>query len=855
MYTKNPCIASKLLLVLTILLTISCQRQQEQPAWLADSRGPQWPADWYFLLRNGPDTKFSLASYAAALADAQNRQTEKGLWDGFDEPWQVRGPSNLGGRINTIAVQPGNDQVIFLGFSLGGIWRTTDGGQQWEPVFDQQTFSAIGHIQFDPVNPNRVYAGTGDPNISGYPAIGDGLWRSDDLGESWTRLGPVPLGIISKVLIRPDNPNHLLVGNMGIPFERSAERGLYKSTDGGQSWQQTLFVSNQAGIIDLVSHPALPERVFAASWDRVRSNQESFVSGPNARIYRSNDGGSTWTPLTNGLPTSNQGRIGLCIAPSNPQHIYAMYVGLNSQLFDIFESNDGGDSWSSILATAGAPPYFDALGGFGWYFGKIRVSPTNEDELWLLGVDLWHSSDGGYSWNTATPPWYEDIVHADKHDLVFNAQGHILLGTDGGLSRFDNATDGWYKADNIPTNQVYRVAMDAFRPAMVFGGMQDNGSSGGISPDTEWPRIYGGDGFQMAFRPDEAGAFYAETQNGGIVVTPDDGANWYGAFDGIDAQDRISWDAPYFISPHNPDVLYTATYRVYRSDSGLYPNFSPISEDLTDGIIFAPRFHTITGIDESPIQEGLLYACTVDGNVWKRNPGGSWQAIHPGLPNRYVSSVKASPSQTSAVFVSLSGYRNNDFRPHIYRSNQGGQGWQSIAGDLPNLSINDLLVIPGYADSIIFAATDGGVYGTRDGGQHWLRLGNNMSWIPVYDLVYNPQLQELIAGTFGRSIQTYPLAQLLPEAPSSTSRPLAGSYWRVFPNPVQDQFFIKKQAGSMRSSRLSVRLYDARGRLQPISHRLEEESIQVDCRQLPPGVYFLQIEEDGGSTVEKIVIR
>lgn len=811
--------------------------------------GPQWPSDLFFLQRAGPEGKFSLERYVEGLAQARAMAAEKGDWAGFDLDWNVRGPRNLGGRVNTIAVDPQNDDVILVGFSLGGVWRTDDGGENWYPIFDDQPFSAIGHIAFDPTNSNVIYVGTGDPNISGYPAIGDGLYRSADGGLTWTRLGPTSLGIISKVYVHPEDPQTLLAGSMGLPFAPSDQRGLYRSADGGQTWTQTLFVSNQAGIIDLVAHPDNPDVIFAASWDRIRSNQQSFVSGPNARIYRSDDAGLTWTMLTQGLPTTgDMGRIGLCIAPGNPNHLYALYVGTDSQVHDIYESLNGGQSWASVLAPNSASPLEDGvLGGFGWYFGQIRVSPDDENDIWLLGVDLWRSRDGGVNWEEGAPPWFVYDVHADKHDLVFNSQGHLLLGTDGGLSRSLDDAENWENAEDIPTNQVYRVAFDTYRPEQVFGGMQDNGSSGGASLDEDWPRIFGGDGFQMAFRPDQFGAFYAETQNGGIVGTDSDGDNWFGATDGIDPSDRVNWDAPYFISTHNPDVLYTGTYRVYRSDAGVYPVFGAVSDDITDGNIFGPRYHTISTLHESPVVEGLLYAGTTDGNVWRGEEGGlgGWTPIFSGLPDRYVTSVKASPDDVQRVYVCLSGYRAGDFQPHLYRSDNQGANWVNIAGDLPNLSINDVWIIPGHQDSILFAATDGGVYGSKNGGENWERLGANMTFIPVYDLEWNPETNELIAATFGRSIQTYPLDSLLAaEPPVAATDPAALPIgkWSIAPNPANHTAWLSWAGWQETGAPLQLEIYDLKGRrLHQQTLRGAEGRLPIACSAWPAGVYYASL--------------
>lgn len=727
-----------------------------------------YPEDHFFAMRSWPDAAFDLKAYEKALKKAQKTYREQGhAIRAFDQAWEVRGPANFGGRINTIAVNPQDENHQLIGFARGGIWKTTNGGTDWSPVFDDNTYLAIGHITFAPSDPQIVYAGTGDPNISGYPGIGNGLFKSTDGGDSWTYIGLENQRIISRIAVHPDDPNTLYVACMGLPFERNSERGLYKSTDGGQSWEKILFVSEQAGIIDLIMHPNDPDILYAAGWDRIRNNQESLVSGSGARIYRTLDGGAHWEILDNGLPLANLGRIGLAIAASNPDVLYASYVGEDSELYNIYKTTNGGDSWEALFENGvlnGLPSNF--LGAFGWYFGQIRVHPANENDIFILGVDLYRSTNGGANWTLAAPQWYFYEVHADKHDLVFTPSGSILLATDGGMNRSDDNALSWTDAERIPAVQLYRVAYNPHQPEWVYGGAQDNGTLGGTNVQSEWERFYGADGFQPAFRPDMPEVMYSETQRGGIRVSLTNGQSWQSGTNGIPGEDRRSWDMPYFISPNNPDVLYTGTYRVFKSEAGPVPSWFPVGPDLTDGIIYESSFHIISSVDESPLQTGLLYAGTSDGNAWRGINGGlEWINITEGLPDRYITSIKASPDSVEVVYISHSGYKDNDFIPHLHRSRDRGNTWENISGNLPELAVNDVLILPGHADSVLFAATDGGVYVTLNGGAYWERLGNNMPFVPVYDLDYSPERNELMAGTYARSIMTYSLTFLFENSP------------------------------------------------------------------------------------------
>ncbi|MCB0642764.1 MAG: hypothetical protein KDC44_14045, partial [Phaeodactylibacter sp.] len=407
---------------------------------------------------------------------------------------------------------------------------------------------------------------TGDPNISGYPAIGDGLYKSEDGGATWMHLGLTETRIISKIVIDPSNTQNLYVGTMGLPFEPGPDRGLYKSTDGGANWQEVLTISDQAGIIDLLINPQDPNVLYAAGWDRIRNNFYSLVSGPGAKIYKSVDAGLNWTPLAGGLPQDEQGRIGLAMSAQNPDVLFAEYVDPGSNLFGIFKSEDAGATWNEF-PTNGLD--MGLLGGFGWYFGRIEVNPNNHDDVFLLGVELWRTQDGGQNWDLANPPWWMYEVHADKHDIAFGPQGSaydFLLATDGGL--YANVGDeDFIDIENIPACDFYRVAHNPHQPDQYYGGMQDNGSSGGnAAMMNDWPRIFGGDGFQMAFHPDNPDVFYVETQNGSIRVTGDNGDSYNSLSNLMYSDDRKNWDTPYQISAHDPKVLYIGTYRAYKGD-------------------------------------------------------------------------------------------------------------------------------------------------------------------------------------------------------------------------------------------------------------------------------------------------
>ena len=707
------------------------------------------------MMRSYPDREFDYKGYEQAMAQAKQAAGA----ERSSAAWVLEGPENIGGRVNVIAVHPQDDDIVFAGCAAGGIFKTTDGGSSWVPVFDNELSLSIGSIVFDPANPNIMYAGTGDPNISGYPFIGNGIYKSTNGGNTWTHLGLTNQRIISKIIVDPTNSNTIYAATMGLPFVRDNNRGLYKSTDGGLTWNNILFISDSAGVIDLLMNPSNPQVLYAAGWNRIRTNQESLIYGPAAKIYKTTNGGQTWNVLTGGLPQVDMSRIGLAMSGTNPNVVFAVYVDTTLELGGIYKTTDAGTTWNPI-PISGLPP--GILGGFGWYFGKIFVNPANDNQIYIAGIEMHVTFNSGSSWQQATPPWWTYEVHADQHDMVFLNSNTLMIANDGGIYKTTNAGGNWTDFDNIPNTQFYRVTASPHQPGEFTGGAQDNGTTrGNYFNISNWPRIFGGDGFQALYNPADPWEMWVEVQDGDIYVSIDGGSSFIPANDGIDPADRRNWDTPIIMSSGNSSVLYTGTYRVYKNSGGPFPFWSPVSGDLTDGIIFEDRFHNISTIAESPVNNSFLYAGTSDANVWRSlNGGGNWTNVTSTLPNRYVTSIKASTVSASTVYVTHSGYKYNDTIPHVHKSTDNGSTWSNVSGDLPFAAVNDILPFPGN-DNILFVATDAGVYFTENAGVNWSRVGNNMPVIPVYDIEYDAGVQKLIAGTHARSIMTISTDTLL----------------------------------------------------------------------------------------------
>lgn len=707
------------------------------------------PYDQFSFQRSFPDRDFDWQGWRKAIASTRQTATahERGLsgCDGVAAHWTLQGPANVAGRVNTLAVKPDDEDVVLAGFSGGGIFKTTDGGANWHPVFDDHPELAIGDIVFDPTDPNIVYAGTGDPNMPSIVFNGDGIYKSADAGETWQHIGLSQQGIISKIQIDPLNPQKLYAAAMGNPYVRDNERGIYKSTDGGLTWSQSLFVSNQAGASNLVINPADPQILYASFWDRIRNNHESVIYGPHARVYKSTDGGATWAQLGGGLPTGTMGRTGLAMSEQNPDKLYAVFIDSLSTPGGLFKTTDGGANWTSLNINS----LEDKCADFGWYFGKIKLNPTNDEEVYFHAIVMWKKAAGSNTWATASGG------HADSHDLAFTPSGRRYWANDGGVYRNEPGQQIWTKCKNLPTTQFYHTNFNPHFPDLYYAGAQDNGIQKGNGTDiNNWTSVYAADGFRTAFHPDDANTYWAEIQNGIINKTSDGGNSWQFGQRCLNTTDRCNWDTPFFLSSHNPEKLFAATYRVYISSTGTA--WSAISGDLTDGLVYNPAFHTVSCLSESPILPDKLLAGTSDGNVWRRDPTGGWMNITTGLPERYVTSVHGSPTLPNRIFTTHSGFRDNEYIPHIHRSDDNGATWADISANLPQIPVNDLLVLPGHADSVLFAATDAGVYFSKNSGNSWARLGGNMPFIPVFDVEQNPVRHELVAATFARGIWTMP---------------------------------------------------------------------------------------------------
>lgn len=828
-----------LLLTLTLLFGACSDQQntsdnnQDDPHKLIKKMRPN---DYFDDMRSYPDGKFDLKAYESAIAEVKALKKAPSLRTAIGN-WQEEGPGNIGGRINTIAADPNNSDIIYVGCAKGGVFKTTNGGSSWEPIFDDQTFLSIGDIEIDPNNSNSIYVGTGDPNISSSHYIGDGLFHSADAGATWTYVGLEDTRIISQVRVHPTNSDIIYVGTMGKPQEANNDRGLYKSTDGGATWNNVLFIADKVGVIDLVVDPTNPNIVFASTWDRFRTDYESVVSGPNGRIHRSTNGGASWDVMSNGLPPGDMSRIGLHMDGSNPNRIVAQFVntGLNTE--GIYETVDAGNSWSQLGAV-------EASAGFGWYFGKVRINPYNPNQLFVLGVDLMGSNDGGNTWDLAAPEWWSYEVHADKHDMKFIDANTWLLSTDGGLYKTIDGGVNWTDIENIPNTQFYHIKVNPHIVSDYWGGAQDNGTTRGNAANfNNWSRVNGGDGFNVEFSQFASNVVYAETQWGGLVVSQDAGSSFEDANAGFNdaGTDRVNWNAPVEVSVHDANVLYRGSNFVYKSTSGSpVPFWQVVSNDLTDGIANGTRNHEITDISESPADGNIIYVGTTDANAHiSMDAGQSWNDITNNLPEFYITDIEAG-NQANVVFVTHSGYRSNDFIPHVHASTNNGANWIDISGNLPQIGVNDIEQHP-YDDSLLVVATDGGVFYTEDFGGTWNLLGTELPTIVTADIEFDLANSKLIAGTFSRSIWSIDIADLA--SPPVGIEDLNNNFsmdFTIYPNPVRNSLQLKDiELNSIEG----YSIYNMNGQVIQEATALNSS---INVEELSAGTYFLVLTNTDG---------
>ena len=723
-----------------------------------------------------------------------------------DMKWQHIGPQNVSGRCTDIAVitPKGENFTIYVAAASGGVWKTVNEGTTWEPVFDQAASTSIGDVAIAPSNNDIVWIGTGEANIFRSSMAGCGIYKSTDAGKTWKHMGLTGTNTIARIVIHPKNPDVVYVAASGHEWTHNAERGVYKTTDGGKTWEKIHYINEQTGAIDLIMDPSDSETLYAATWQRIRdkwNDPRNKTGYTGSGIFKTTDGGKTWKPINNGLPEAKyRGRIGIDLCLSKPNVVYAFVdsyeiarqitdedradtYGVPSSGFikgaTLYRSDDKGANWKQVSGlTPEMKQYMERHSAtYGWVFGQMRVDPNDENTIYTMGLGLNVSNDGGKTFRRLRG------MHGDHHGLWIDPDNsdYLINVNDGGIVISYDKGETWRQfRNNLPLCQFFNIAYDMDTPFRVYGSMQDHGSFRGIVdlrrgrdsiPTVDFEGAPGGEGSSHAIDPTDPRIVYS--------------AGFYGTLSrsilGKDGQRqtknilprqypgeprlRGQWVAPFILSPHNPNIIYHGMQYLFRSrDQG--DTFEKISPDLTYNIkseMGDIPYQTLFSISESPFKFGLIYVGTDDGKVHiTKNGGKNWKEIMKGLPYRkWVSRIVASAFNMGTVFMTQNGKRDDDFAAYVWKSTDFGENWVDISGNIPLGPVNVIREHPTNRN-VLYVGTDVGVYVTTDGGKTWEVLGGNLPSTFVADLIVHPRDSILVIATHGRGMWAVDVAKFNP---------------------------------------------------------------------------------------------
>ena len=729
------------------------------------SKFPLWSAAALFLF-----TWAGCGTVAAQDGDADASEVFSGL--------VVRdiGPAVTSGRISDFAMHPDGWQTFYAGVASGGVWKTTNGGITWTPIFDDQESYAIGVVELDPNDPDIVWVGTGENNAQRSVGYGDGVYKSLDGGRSWKNRGLKDSGHIGAVVIDPRDSDVVYVAAHGPLWSAGGDRGVFKTVDGGENWERILEIDEDTGVNEVVMHPDDPDLLLASSYQRRRHVWTLINGGPGSGIHRSTDGGATWTEISAGLPSEDMGKIGIAFSPARPDTVYAI-IESDGPGEGTYRSTDFGVSWEKRSSyVAGSPQYYN----------ELIADPAHPDRVYSMDTFLMVTEDGGASWNRVGSAH----KHVDEHALWINPDNpdHIITGNDGGIYDTYDRGANWRHVENLPITQFYRATPDNAEPFYnVYGGTQDNSTLGAPSRTTynygiansDWVVTLGGDGFKTQIDPDNPDIVYSQLQYGmlarfdrssfeRVMVTPMPGAE--------EDDYKWNWNSAFIISPHDPKRLYFAAENIFRSDDGgnSWRKFSP---DLTRqidrnelevmGRVWSvdavakndstSMYGSIISLSESTLQEGLIYAGTDDGLIQVTDDSGeTWtrRDSFGKVPDMtYVSDVAASLHDVDIVFATFDNHKRGDYKPYVYKSTNRGRSWSSITGDLPERGSAHTIVQDHVDPELLFVGTEFGVFFTQDGGENWHEVTGGMPTIAVRDLEIQRRENDLVIATFGRGIR------------------------------------------------------------------------------------------------------
>ena len=693
--------------------------------------------------------------------------------------WRSIGPAIAGGRISDVEIVPGTQSHIYLGAASGGVWVSVNHGTTWTPLFDEQPNLSVGDIALAPSDPLQVWVGTGEANSRNSSPWGQGVYHSADGGETWRLTGLEETRHIGRIVVHPTDPDRVWVAALGHLFGPNEERGVYRTTDRGATWEKVVHIDENTGFVDLAMDPADPATLYAAAYQRQRRAWGFIGGGPGSGLYKSTDGGDSWRELTEGLPEGDKGRIGVAVSTRNPALVMAV---VEAEDGGIFKSTDRGESWTRVNELNQRP----------MYYSQLRIDPNDDETVYLVAGSLHRSTDGGENFTTvALELEYNTGVHVDHHDLWIDPADsrHMILGNDGGLYSTWDGGENWTFISNIPIGQFYDVDLDMADPYNVYGGLQDNNSYRGPSRtrryhgilNRDWQVIDYGDGMYVETDPSDLGSVYVTSQNAGIVrvglATGDRKALRPFPRDTADEY-RFDWKSPILVSPHDPNRVYLGGNRLFISDDrgeswrvtedltrGLHQDSLPIMGILPDSTTLskhdgASGYGEITAVSESPVTAGILWTGADDGTVQVSRDGGeTWTDVTgeivdawgaPPFPY-YVSWVEASHHEAERAYVSLDGHWDDDYAPYIFVTEDLGASWRSVGDRMGSATVN-VIREHHLNPSVLIAGTEDGVFASTNRGGRWGRLGSGMPAVPVDDIEIHPRDNDVVAGTHGRGI-------------------------------------------------------------------------------------------------------
>jgi photosystem II stability/assembly factor-like uncharacterized protein len=705
--------------------------------------------------------------------------------------WRSIGPANMGGRIADIEGVAGNPYVVYVGTASGGIFKTTNGGNTWKPIFERENTISVGDIALEPGNPDVVWVGTGESAVRNSISFGDGVYKSTDGGKNWQHMGLRDTERISKILINPRDPNTVYIGALGHAFGPNEERGVFMTTDGGRTWRKTLYIDNQHGVADMDIDQQNPNIIYAAMWFFERKPWTHRSGDDKGGIFRSTDGGRTWTKMTTGLPKV-VGRIGLSVSQSNPNVVYAITEAKEGKLY---RSDDKGETWRRVSDQAG-------IVSRGFYYTHVRVDPSNENHVYAVASTLYVSIDGGRTFRAIT-----GRTHVDYHAFWMDAKDprRVWVGEDGGVAVSYDAGDTWEAVYNMAIGQFYQVFADNRQPFYyVMGGLQDNGSWTGPSRNREpagilnddWRMVSFGDGFWMLNHPDNPDLYLSESQGGNVVRTdmsnreqqeiiPSERAAEGGPAGELPY--RFNWNSPLLPSPHDKNTVYLGGNVLFKStDFG--KSWTAISPDLTtndkakQGEAGGPvafentgaEYHTtIISIAESPLKAGTIWVGTDDGNLQETTDGGkTWSNLTKNVPDLKpfspVSHVEPSGRDADVIYAAFDRHLLDDFHPYVFKSTDGGRTFRNISGDLPDHAYVHVVREDPRNANLLYVGTELGIFASYTGGRDWVPLRlKNLPTVAVHDIKIHPRDNDIIIATHGRSLYVFddatPIQQMTPQ--------------------------------------------------------------------------------------------